>query len=80
MHPTPAEEQAFGGPSGGPFTTQVAAMYFLPTFQFPPMYTVGFGWDIQVLPSGPNGSWSSIYGGKLAVLKSTKDLNHASHS
>ncbi len=77
VHPTPAEEQAFGGPSGGPFTTQVAAMYILPTFEFPPLYTAEFPWDIQMLPGGPNGSWSDIYGGKLAILKTTKALNHS---
>ena len=65
-----------GGRGGGVFNQQNAAMYSLPTFEFPNYYTAKFAWDIMRMPSGPKGSWSSMYGGRLAVLKTTKSPGH----
>lgn len=76
VHPTPAEEEALGGANGGVFRNQKAAMYFMPTWQFPPYYGADFEWDIMQLPSGREGSWSSIYGGRLSVLKSSPNIAH----
>ena len=55
VHPTPAEEEALGGRAGGVFRQQNAAMFSLPTFQFPPYYKADFVWDIMKMPSGPKG-------------------------
>lgn len=72
VHPTPSEEQALGGAQGGVFQNQKAAMYIMPTFQFPPFFKSDFPWDVSKLPRGTNGSWSSIYGGLLGVYAKTK--------
>ena len=74
VHPTPAEQEAFGG-GVGMFESGAAAMYFLNTFEMPSIYDMQ-DWDIQFLPKGPKGSVAPIYGGRLAVLKSSKNQEH----
>ena len=65
-HPTPAEQEAFGGQIGM-FANGSAAMYMLHTFEMPTIYDMQDPWDIQFLPQGPAGSWAPLYGGRLAV-------------
>jgi multiple sugar transport system substrate-binding protein len=78
VHPTPAQEEALGGATGGVFQAENAAMTFLPTFQFPAYYNSKFRWDIMQLPKGPTRkSWASFYGGRLAVMKTTENPGHA---
>ena len=74
-HPTPAEQEAFGGQIGM-FENGSAAMYMLHTFEMPTIYDMQDPWDIQFLPQGPAGSWAPLYGGRLAVMASSKHQGH----
>lgn len=74
-HPTPAEQEAFGG-QVGMFENGSAAMYMLHTFEMPTIYDMQDPWDIQFLPHGPEGSWAPLYGGRLAVMASSKHQEH----
>ena len=74
-HPTPAEQEAFGG-QVGMFENGSAAMYMLHTFEMPTIYDMADPWDIQFLPQGPAGSWAPLYGGRLAVLASSQHPEH----
>ena len=72
VHPTPSQQQAFGG-TVGMFEAGHAAMYFLNTYEMPSIYDMKDEWDIQFIPKGPMGSFSTIYGGMLSVMKSSKN-------
>lgn len=74
-HPTPAEQEAFGG-QVGMFENGSAAMYMLHTFEMPTIYDMADPWDIQFLPHGPAGSWAPLYGGRLAVMASSRHQEH----
>ena len=74
-HPTPAEQEAFGGQIGM-FENGTAAMYMLHTFEMPTIYDMPDPWDIQFLPQGPAGSWAPLYGGRLAVMASSEHQEH----
>lgn len=74
-HPTPAEQEAFGG-QVGMFENGSAAMYMLHTFEMPTIYDMQDPWDIQFLPHGPAGSWAPLYGGRLAVMASSEHQEH----
>ena len=74
-HPTPAEQEAFGG-QVGMFENGSAAMYMLHTFEMPTIYDMQDPWDIQFLPQGPAGSWAPLYGGRLAVMASSESPEH----
>ena len=74
-HPTPAEQEAFGG-QVGMFENGSAAMYMLHTFEMPTIYDMQDPWDIQFLPQGPAGSWAPLYGGRLAVMASSESQEH----
>jgi len=75
VHPTPSEQQAFGG-QVGMFESGAAAMYFLNTFEMPSIYDMKDDWDIQFIPKGPKGSVSTIYGGMLSVMDSSNNQEH----
>ena len=70
VHPTPSQQQAFGG-TVGMFEAGHAAMYFLNTYEMPSIYDMKDEWDIQFIPKGPMGSFSTIYGGMLSVMRSS---------
>ena len=74
-HPTPAEQEAFGG-QVGMFENGSAAMYMLHTFEMPTIYDMQDPWDIQFVPQGPAGSWAPLYGGRLAVMASSENPEH----
>ena len=46
---------------------------FLNTYEMPSIYDMKDEWDIQFIPKGPMGSFSTIYGGMLSVMKSSEN-------